>query len=357
MPASGSGGAGPVATARRPARPDRRRGAAVRRPPAPAAPSVGGARYSVYFTGIGGTGVVTATRIMAAAAEAAGLVVGGLDQTGLSQKAGAVVSHLHLAARPGGRGLAAASASPAPICTCRATSCRRRAERHLDGWTRAGPSRWWTATSHPPPAMLQTRLGRARRRRSWSGRSPSAVGSDRAVFVDAKRIAESVVRRITCWPTCPGRRGVPAGRPAGHARRHRAGHRPAGQGRRRQPRRVRVGPLGRARPGRRRDGPRRERDHRAGAASVFDPSASALSTRAPTAASGLTAARGLTRRDVPAELPRPARPAHRPGDRLPGHPAGRGASSTWCGGRRPRRRRRPRLGADPGGRRVAGSSC
>ncbi len=33
------------------------------------------------------------------AAEAAGLVVGGMDQTGLSQKAGAVVSHLHLATR------------------------------------------------------------------------------------------------------------------------------------------------------------------------------------------------------------------------------------------------------------------
>ena len=59
-------------------------------------PSVDG-RYGIYFTGIGGTGVVTANRILAAAAEAAGFVIGGLDQTGLSQKAGAVVSHLHLA--------------------------------------------------------------------------------------------------------------------------------------------------------------------------------------------------------------------------------------------------------------------
>jgi indolepyruvate ferredoxin oxidoreductase len=64
-------------------------------------------RYSVYFTGIGGTGVVTANRILAAAAEAAGLVVGGLDQTGLSQKAGAVVSHLHLARSRGDLGAAA----------------------------------------------------------------------------------------------------------------------------------------------------------------------------------------------------------------------------------------------------------
>ncbi|MBO0837637.1 MAG: 2-oxoacid:acceptor oxidoreductase family protein, partial [Actinobacteria bacterium] len=62
-------------------------------PPVPA----GDRRYGVYFTGIGGTGVVTASRIIAAAAESAGLAVGGLDQTGLSQKAGAVVSHLRLA--------------------------------------------------------------------------------------------------------------------------------------------------------------------------------------------------------------------------------------------------------------------
>jgi len=54
-------------------------------------------RFSVYTTGIGGTGIVTANRILARAATAAGHVVQGVDQTGLSQKAGAVVSHLHIA--------------------------------------------------------------------------------------------------------------------------------------------------------------------------------------------------------------------------------------------------------------------
>ncbi|TCJ34890.1 indolepyruvate ferredoxin oxidoreductase family protein [Parafrankia sp. BMG5.11] len=65
--------------------------------PAPANPGVDG-QYGIYVTGIGGTGIITASRILAAAAESAGLIVGGVDQTGLSQKAGAVVSHLHLAA-------------------------------------------------------------------------------------------------------------------------------------------------------------------------------------------------------------------------------------------------------------------
>jgi indolepyruvate ferredoxin oxidoreductase len=54
-------------------------------------------RFSVYVTGIGGTGIVTANRLVAHAAVAAGYVVRGVDQTGLSQKAGAVVSHLHIA--------------------------------------------------------------------------------------------------------------------------------------------------------------------------------------------------------------------------------------------------------------------
>ncbi len=64
--------------------------------PEPAQPVVGD-RYSIYFTGIGGTGIVTANRVLVRAAEAAGWTVGGMDQTGLSQKAGSVVSHLHLA--------------------------------------------------------------------------------------------------------------------------------------------------------------------------------------------------------------------------------------------------------------------
>ena len=56
--------------------------------------------FGVYTVGVGGTGLVTLNQILATAAAFDGLHVTGLDQTGLSQKGGPVVSHLKMFREP-----------------------------------------------------------------------------------------------------------------------------------------------------------------------------------------------------------------------------------------------------------------
>ncbi len=67
--------------------------------PAPAAVVPEGP-FTVRITGMGGTGVLTAARIVAAAAQLGGLSVRGLDQTGIAEKGGSVCSDLRIGAEP-----------------------------------------------------------------------------------------------------------------------------------------------------------------------------------------------------------------------------------------------------------------
>jgi indolepyruvate ferredoxin oxidoreductase len=60
-----------------------------------------GAPHNILITGIGGTGVITIGALLGMAAHLEGKGVSVLDMTGMSQKNGAVTSHVRIAAQPG----------------------------------------------------------------------------------------------------------------------------------------------------------------------------------------------------------------------------------------------------------------
>ena len=146
--------------------------------------------FGIYFTGIGGTGVVTANRILASAAEAAGLVIGGMDQTGLSQKAGAVVSHLHLARDRASLGSAAISSEGADLYLS-GDILQAAGASHL---AKVAPGRTIAVVDDeftPTAAMLQVDAASpdlAQLQAAITGE----VGAERTAFLDTARIAEGV---------------------------------------------------------------------------------------------------------------------------------------------------------------------
>ena len=69
--------------------------------PAPAAAAMAGGEWGMLVAGIGGTGVVTISAVLGMAAHLEGKGAAVFDMTGLSQKNGAVYSHLKISAEPG----------------------------------------------------------------------------------------------------------------------------------------------------------------------------------------------------------------------------------------------------------------
>ena len=70
--------------------------------PDPSAPALGLHPYSMLVTGVGGTGVVTVSAVLAQAAHIEGKGFGSIDMTGLAQKGGAVACHMRVATDPSG---------------------------------------------------------------------------------------------------------------------------------------------------------------------------------------------------------------------------------------------------------------
>ena len=287
--------------------------------PRPAARRRSTRQYGIYFTGIGGTGVVTANRIIAAAAEAAGLVVEGMDQTGLSQKAGAVVSHLHLARDRAALGSAAVGTEGADLYLSGDILQAAGAEPPGEGATRPDDRGDRHRAARPPRRCSRPMLDGARPRRRSS--RPSSSGSARTGWCSSTRSGSP---RRSSPTTCSanivllGAAFQLGGLPLSLAR-PRRGHRAAG-GRRQHREAFAWGRWVVARP-------RRGRAPRCGAASGASDRRRASSTRRPRRVAAGTQL--VASRDVPDELRTPARPARRPGRRLPGPRRWPSASSTW----------------------------
>ncbi|NKD54402.1 MULTISPECIES: indolepyruvate ferredoxin oxidoreductase family protein [unclassified Haematospirillum] len=69
-------------------------------PPEPTIPTIELGSYDVVITGIGGTGVITISALLGMAAHLEGKTASVLDQVGLAQKNGAVISYLRIAQSP-----------------------------------------------------------------------------------------------------------------------------------------------------------------------------------------------------------------------------------------------------------------
>jgi indolepyruvate ferredoxin oxidoreductase len=181
VPKSGGRGAAKATTHARPALP-------AGRLAEPALAPVDG-RYSVYTTGIGGTGIVTANRLLAHAALAAGYVVRGVDQTGLSQKAGAVVSHLHIAATDDAITTATVADGDADLYLS-GDVLQAGSAAHLK---KVRPGRTWAVVDDalvPTASMMQGAAAVEPSR--LTAAVTHAVGADRAVLADTTALAERV---------------------------------------------------------------------------------------------------------------------------------------------------------------------
>jgi indolepyruvate ferredoxin oxidoreductase len=142
--------------------------------------------------GIGGTGVVTANQVLAAAATIEGRWVTGLDQLGLSQKAGPVVSHLRIL--PGPTDVANRVTTATADVYLAFDALVATETRHL---AVASPRRTTAVVSVsavPTGAMVRNHDLQLPGPDAIRSRIDSATRADRNVYIDALAIAEGLLR-------------------------------------------------------------------------------------------------------------------------------------------------------------------
>jgi indolepyruvate ferredoxin oxidoreductase len=145
--------------------------------------------HATRIAGIGGTGVVTVSQILSAAATFAGLDVAALDQTGLAQKGGAVISDVIIGGPAGqGNGLAAGECDLYLGCDLLVAA----EEANL---TVADPGRTVAVVSTdvvPTGAMVTDARSPAPDIGALTQRIAAAAQGGDAVFIGARRISSAL---------------------------------------------------------------------------------------------------------------------------------------------------------------------
>ncbi len=147
--------------------------------------------YNILITGIGGTGVVTIGALIGMAAHLEGKACTVMDQTGLAQKGGAVVSHLRLAATQDEIGAVRLTSGGADLLL----GCDLMVSASADNLSRLGRGRTTALinehetitgafTRNPDLDLAHDQLADAIR---------LAAGPERTVFLDATRLATALL--------------------------------------------------------------------------------------------------------------------------------------------------------------------
>ena len=182
--AAGCARARPTATpaTRRPSRRCRRARPAVgRRQP-----------YGVLITGIGGTGVVTIGAIMGMAAHIEGKGATVLDQLGMAQKGGAVISHVRIGADA--RGAARRAAGRRRRQPAAGLRPGRQRQRRCAGQARAGHRRTPSSTpTRPSPANSPAIPTSPSPAHTLRLSIEAAAGAEACDFLDATRLATALM--------------------------------------------------------------------------------------------------------------------------------------------------------------------
>jgi indolepyruvate ferredoxin oxidoreductase len=156
--------------------------------PEPAAKVTIGDTYEILIPGIGGTGVVTVNALLAAAGLLDGLHCATLDQTGLSQKGGAVVSGILLSRRPVGLANKSSFGSVHLLLGCDLLTAAAP-----DNLRRCDPARTIAVVNSAEiPTGESVRRGLVHFGAPLIDAIQRATRSRANVFVDASRLAESL---------------------------------------------------------------------------------------------------------------------------------------------------------------------